>query len=397
MYSTTQLIQQVGLRLAVLYAAVTGLAVADAAQADPNNILAFSDSITYGQGDDGSASEWRGYSDYLQELLMAGGYVHGPDYDFIGGLGTGSGLLSDGITPFDADRWGSQGALAAGSPNSNPFVGGGSGTKNLVYQLQNYATSQDGGTTLNGVFTGLNAAGTAREIKTADTLLIHIGTNPLLGDSPSSPRFGSQGTVAETTAQFGSLLTELRTQWDAGRIAQDANIFVARIIPKAENSGGSSSDDDATVRNTALYNDQMVGLINDLPTTTAADAAFKSMFTVVDMFDIQITPGLQNYLTPQELALVNIDGDNSVDWVLGLDESDPGSFNDDTLEVNSALLTADQIHPTDLAYKVMAYQWYEAMKASGAVPEPGSFALVSLGLLSILSWRPRRSAIERVA
>lgn len=382
--------QRAGIHVAGVVAAAAGLSLAGGAQADPINILPFSDSITFGQGDDGTSAQWRGYSDYLQELINGGGYVHGLDYDFIGGRGTGSGLLADG-SAFDPDRWGSQGALAAGSPNANPYVGG--NNNNLVYQLQNHAYSRDGGATLNGIFTGLNAAGTGREIKTADVMLIHIGTNPLLGDSSSNPRFGSLGTVAETTGQFGNLLTELRGQWDAGRIANDANILVAKIIPKAVNSGGSANDDDTAVRNTALYNDAMVDLINNLPTTTAADAQFKSRFTIVDMFNIQITPGLAAYLTPAELALVNIDGDNAVDWVVGLDEANPGSFNDNTLTVNSALFTADEIHPTDLGYKVMAYQWHQSLMQTKAIPEPGAMALLGLGLLTILGRRPRRHVV----
>lgn len=369
-------------------AVLMGLGMALAVNAEPTNILPFSDSITYGQGDGGASATWRGYSDYLQELLNGQGYRHGVDYDFIGGRGTGSGLLSDGLTPFDADRWGSQGALAAGTPNANPYVGG--NNNNLVYQLQNQAYSRDGGVTLNGIFTGLNAAGTAREAKTADTVLIHIGSNPILGDSATSPRFGSLGTVAETTAQFGNLLTELRVQWDAGRIASDANIIVARIIPKAINSGGSRNDDDTTVRNTAAYNDAIVAMIGNLPTATQADAQFKARFSTVDMFNIQLTAELQSYLTPAELALVNTDGDSAVDWIVGLNESNPSTFNDDTLVFNSSLLSADAIHPTDLGYKLMAWQWYQAIEQSKAIPEPSVLALLGIGALTMLGRRPGR-------
>lgn len=340
--------------------------------ADPVNILPLGDSLTFGVGDPNN----RGYSYYLQDYLVSAGFTPGTDFDFIGGRASGTGALpiNSGVN-FDPDRWGVGGAIAANTPNSNNFIGGG-GTNNLVNYLQNYTTNDPTVVgDFDGVFTGTNAAGTGREVKQADIVLLHIGTNPLVGDSPSNPRFGTVGTVAEATGQFGNLLTELRARWDAGNIAPDAKVFFARIIVKPDdsdggNDAGNDANDDDTVRNTNLYNNNIVSLVNNLPTNNANDIAFKAMFSVVDMFNIQASQDLLD-TTGLSAATVNPEaGDSTVDFVLGLNESNPQAFNDSTVSINTALMQSDYIHLTQDGFKVMAYQWLQALLASGKIHSP---------------------------
>jgi len=343
--------------------------------ADPVNILPLGDSLTFGVGDPNG----RGYSYYLQDYLVSAGFTPGTDFDFIGGRASGTGALpiNSGVN-FDPDRWGASGALAANTPNSNGYIGEG-GTNNLVNYLQNYTTNDPTVVgDFDGVFTGTNAAGTGREVKQADIVLLHIGTNPLLGDSPGNPRFpGSGGSVSEAAGQFGNLLTQLRVRWDAGNIASDAKVIVARMLVKPDDSdgvapGGDSGDDD-TVRNTHHYNNAIVSLIGNLPTNNANDIAFKSMFSTVDMFNIQATQDLLD-TTGLSAATVNPEaGDGSVDFVLGLNESNPLAFSESMVSVNTALMQSDYIHLTQAGYKVMAYQWLEALLASGKIhgPPPG--------------------------
>lgn len=366
-------------RTACLVAAAGGLTLAGATMAAPLNILPLGDSITFGIGDPNN----RGYSYYLQNYLIDEGYTPGFDFDFIGGNGGGSGTLTNG-SDFDPDRWGWSGALADTSPNASNLW---AGKQNLVDHLQDFTTSQSGGGVLDGVFTGMNAAGTAREEKVADVVLLAIGTNTLRGGSGSG-----QTALDDAVGQFSNLLGELRTQWDDGRIADDAKIFVAKIIPKGIASGQGKPSDKFAVRYSGEYGDDIQTLIENLPSTTTDDIAFKSMFSMVDMFDIPVTTDL---LTKTGLSVSDVNpdaGDDSVDWILNLNEADPSNYtpaNDDVLR-NSVLLDPDRIHPTEDGYKILAYQWFNAIHiAGGVVPEPGAMALMGLGFLALMGRRRR--------
>ena len=378
MFSNRVTCKQRTLRFATgLLVAAGGVGFSAAVQAQPINILPLGDSITFGIGDPNN----RGYSYFLQNYLVAEGYTPGVDFDFIGGKGGGTGTLTDG-SAFDPDRWGWSGALADTTPDTDGLW---AGKQNLVDHLQSFTTSQGG--TLDGVFTGLNAAGTAREEKVADIVLLGIGTNTLRGGQNASQR-----ALSDAVGQFSNLLGELRVQWDNGRIAADGKVFVAKIIPKAQASGQPPQNDLYAIRASGAYGDQIEQLILNLPDATADDLAFKSMFTMVDMFDIEPTTDLLAK-TGLTMGQVNPEaGDSSIDWVLeNLDESNPGTFSDTTVTVNNVLLDPDRIHPTEDGYKVLAYQWFNAVHLSGGVvPEPGAMALLGLGGLALLG-RPRRS------
>lgn len=388
----------------LLAAAGLAAAVSGAAAAAPTNILTLGDSISDGN------SATNGYQYYLQDLFVQAGLKHGVHYDFIGGqiiddFDTPSTVLSDGTTPFDADGWGRDGYLAASSPDGVIGLGIRQAHQSLAYDLHNntidVTTDENGDPTFvanRGVFT--NDTGSGRAAAVADVILLQIGTNAIWSDDPDDDLNNPSPLTEDALDQFGTLLTELRAQWDAGNIASDAKILVAQIMPKGSRGSGNLAVNDDTVRNSAVYNANLQAVIDALPDSDADDIAFKNLFVnqLVDMFQIEATQGLADSLGVP-ITDINIDGDQWVDWIevfdgstnIDFDESSPifSNVGGDPVEENPNILTGgnDLTHPTDLGYNILAHQWYNALLAEGIVPEPGSMALLGLGGLALLRRR----------
>lgn len=361
---------------------------AQSATAEPINFLLLGDSITTNVGSTNP------YSYYLQDLLVADGFVQGVDYDFLGGQSPSGAdtFLSDGVTPFDSDLWGRGGYKAAEGPDTllirPPGV-------SIEFDLQNSPFSQDGGVTTDGVFT--TQTGLTRTTATADVILLHVGTNHLWSDDPNN-NLGSPSTFTqEALDQLNNLFSEVRVQWDAGNVSADAKILVAKVIPKGSRGSANTAVNDDVLRNTAVYNANIQAVIDALPEATADDIAFKALFTdVVDMFQIDATQELADSLGVATTDL-NIDSDQWVDWVevfdggtnLQFDESNPlfPNIGGDPVVSNTNILGTDQVHPNDLGYELMANVWYQALLAEGVVPEPSSLALLGLGGLAMLRRR----------
>jgi hypothetical protein len=352
--------------------AASSLAVggSSALAAEPVRILPLGDSITYGTDD---FTDFGGYRGPLQELMVDRGLNVGDDFDFIGARNKGVGSLDSG-EPLDNDHWGRRGAIAADEPSSNQFIGSSDGGPVLKNDIDDNADS---------VFAG----------GPADVVLLHIGTNTLLGDTETQqPSFTSDYSVTEAAGQLGNLLQSLQNAHQNGYIADDADIVISDIIPKARSIDDPSVSDAQLVVNTHRYNQRIDDQIATL------DSTFQSLIRRTNMFEISY----DNALIKDMLAMGNVgsslnqqldpDGDGRVDWITG--ESDPFDESNPTLAdyggANINILTQfDRIHPTPLGYQVMASEWMSTLEAIGAVPEPTSVFMLVTGLGLLLSPRGR--------
>lgn len=347
------------------------------------NILPMGNSISNGTGSVSSG----GYREPLQELLIDNGQTLHGTFEFIGGQDDGSDKLDSGQV-MDDDNWARPGALAADSPRSNPFIGGAVGDPIL---------NQDVEARWGSVF----------KDGPAEVVLLHIGTNPILGDTASDPAYGSTRdtySANEAAGQLGNLLDSMQETYqnDANRadrrIAEDARIVVSGIVPKASDNGVAGTTDAQTVISTDNYNQQIDDQISTLST------GFRSLFSRADMFSIPADSALAANLKSLGVSqsqidqMVDPDGDARVDWVLG---DSLKAFNEDTPQrgdytgINTALLQKDKIHPTELGYKVMASVWYEKLVELDRVPEPASLTLVALGTAMMCGGRRRRTGRAR--
>jgi len=217
-----------------------------------------------------------------------------------------------------------------------------------------------------------------------DVILLHIGTNTI----------GRQDeTVEESVDALALLFSALERDWRSGLIAADAKIIVSEILPKSTPSVGAIFADFRILNNSYLYNESIGVVIDRL----APD--FRSRITSVSMYEIEITQDLLDTLGLSDDSLLNPDpSDNFVDWITGkYNESTNTGFAPFTIPpVNSAnrnlFGSSDFIHPNSLGYQVMAYQWFQAMKQVGIVPEPSSLILLSMGALELSVFHIRRSA-----
>jgi len=343
------------------------------------HMLPFGNSVSFGTG----STSGGGYRKPLQELLLDDGQTLHGTFDFIGGQDNGSATLDNGQA-MDPDNWARPGALAADSPRSNPFIGGAVGDPILNQDLQ-------------------TSAGSVFEGGPADVILLHIGTNPLLGDTPGEPAYGndpSNYTPQEAAGQLGNMLSTMEAvyQQDANRtdrrIAEDARIILTDILPKANSSGVEDTSDAQTVLNTHHYNNMIDAQIDSL------DMGFEALFSRADMYSIPADSMLADNLralgvTQSEIdQMVDPDDDGMVDWIEGsagnaFDETDPMVA--DYGGVNTALMTSDRIHPTSLGYKVMASVWYQKLKELNRAPEPTTLVLMAAGATMVLWPRGRRA------
>lgn len=97
-------------------------------------------------------------------------------------------------------------------------------------------------------------------------------------------------------------------------------------------------------------------------------------------------------------SLLNPDTtDNFVDWVTG--DYDESTNVGSVAGANTNLFgSSDFIHVNSLGYQVMAYQWFQAMKEVGVVPEPSSVLLLLSGsamLFMSQGSKPRHSVSTR--
>jgi hypothetical protein len=349
--------------------ALSGLALVTPHAGASAQLLPLGNSLTDGI----EAETFGGYRYPLQQLLIEDGYEPGTSYDFIGGKDTGDAILDDGSlggVPMDDDHWGPPGAIAADSPKSNSFIGSSAGGPVLNKDLMNQPDE---------VFTG----------GPANAVMVHVGSNALLGDTDSVPRFADY-SVDEAVGQFGNMLDTMDAMYQADatraqrRFAPNAHILVADLVPKADNSGMNIGHGQAVV-NTANYNSRLDNEIDQL------SDGFKSLFSRVDMYaipnDSVLAANLRSLgVSESELAQLDPDDDDWVDWVLAkdgetFDEASPVA--DAFGGVNPALMSDDRIHPTTLGYKVMASVWHEKLMSLDAVPEPTTLALLALGLTAM--------------
>jgi len=420
--------------LAVLFVATVAIQEARAAL----KVLPLGDSLTYGVGELGGGTDVSvnemGYRRYLQEML----WESGVDYDFLGGFGagrlspfdpdapiyTGQTMLTNSRSQtreLDLDHFGWPGAKALGgtgqkgigralyytlpayfpvpvspstrdkvlNPHSNlKFAFDANNTQDvvvyggLIQQIDAGAGTDFVGPNPGFAFDAAAVAASSNPDATTDwipqvpdVVLLHVGTNSLniLNTSP-----------ATAATQLEQLLGALERDWRDGLIAADAKILLADIVPKA------SSKTDREVESLLVdYSFQYNELIDDAIATRGED--FASLIRRVNMFEIEITPGLLDTLGLDDDTLLNPDPtDNFVDWVTG-DYNESTNLGSITGPNTNLFGTTDFIHPAALGYRLMAYQWFQELKKIGVVPEPSSLVLLGWILLGLSVSRERRA------
>ena len=274
--------------------------------ADPVQILALGDSITYGFG-----AVDQSYRAVLADMLDERGQA----YDMIGGR-------SDGVG-YDNDHYGVPGARAELSYGS-----GSSFVPSTKYSLD------------NDLVLG--------EDEQADVVLLHIGTNSI---------FNNRWASSRAAEELRLMLPSLQAYWEDGRLSDDVQIFIADIIPGGR-AGSSFSDNRLLI--TDDYNQKIDAVLGGL------DADFRERFISVDFFAIEA--GSLDTFNDAQLELIDNDADPYVDWFEDFNEGDPalGSTGPNT----ALMLDNDFLHPTPLGYAVMAEVWLDAMDEAGVFDAP---------------------------
>lgn len=365
-------------RLAAVFAAGATVLGGGYAQAADLNILQLGDSLTYGLGATGNSDNDLGYRLTLQQFL----FNDGVDYDMLGGFGpgvvspddpsaptyTGVTTISDGMggmRTLDLDHFGWSGARADGSDTERAL-----GSALRLANTHSAVDFQNGAGQDVNPYGGL--VGDMTQVA-PNVIFLHIGTNSInnIGDN-------EYDNSTSAPARMDDLLQTLEDELTAGRIAADARIVIADIIPRMRNNFEPDDIDPGDfdlVNEVFLYNAQVDGLIAE------RGAAFQARVDRVSMFEIEVTQDLLDALGLADDSLINIDGDIYVDWVTG-------TYNENTntgtvTGVNLDLFNDDGIHLTQLGYDIMAYQWYQS------IPEPGSLALLGVGGLALIARRRR--------
>jgi len=386
------------------------------------------DSLTFGSGElsGGNAlvnnDNNLGYRRFLQEML----WEERVDYDFVGGFGAGALSPFDPDAPvytgqttitnslgqtrdLDLDHFGWPGAWAADDrrgkrslaqalfnrqPSYFPVPVSPTDPRLITHDVLQF--SNDSNTTQDViVYGGLiqqDDAGAAADFVGPNPGFAFDAASVAASSNPNaSEKWIAQvpdvillhiGTNNRRASQVGTLLEALERDWRDGLIASNAKIIVSDILPSG--AGSANSDFNGSfVQGSFSFNSQIENQIAALPDD------FESLITRTSMFEIEITQDMLDTLGLADDSLLNPDPtDNFVDWAIGnYDEStNVGSI----AGANTNLFgNSDFIHPNSLGYQVMAYQWLQAMKQVGVVPEPRSALLVltSLGVLFLLNSR----------
>lgn len=350
-------------------AVLTLMAAAIPSQAASLNIMPLGDSITFGVGSEATG----GYRQYLFNNLSGANTV-----DMVGTL------ADPGSASFDNDHFGISGIEADDANAASDSSG-------LIFQLK------DGGT---GVLQQLNTAGT-----TPDVILLHIGTNSRSTDITKVTRSAREEAAI---SKLTRLVTYLDAELDAIG-ATNTKIVVAQIIPSAFKQGdvtGSTDPLDTASQSTLSLMWQYNFLTNSgvsdrgIPGMIGAlDSGISNRLLTTDMFRINISD-LNTTLLASQLGITEgdlltaIDPDSTgyVDWVLDYNEL-TNTFG--TTPTRNTNLWADELHPTDMGYAIMAQVWENTLIDNGladAIPEPASLALLAIGGIAMLGRRSRRSA-----
>ncbi len=272
-----------------------------------SELLPLGDQITYGTG----ALNGAGYRGRLEDLAEQFG-------DNFGYTGTQDNLPGEGnyTSITDREHFGLPGVTAA--------------------TLESALRNNNGG----GGGSAFDVMANAGE--SPDSVFLHVGTNAIT-------TVNSQAN-AEATA-LDSLVTYVR-----GQITPADELYLAQIIPNGDRFDASLELGRRQATAYARYNFNGTNSV-------ATVAASNTNTTLVNLWTINANQ--LETVTDAELAQIDVDGDNFVDWYLDYDEANPQNTAnlDGITGYNSALLNGST--PTPLAYKVIAEVLYQTLAANG--------------------------------